>query len=393
MSNCLVIQNDKNVVINVLLAGIIKANQTNNIYAHVYGCLKGIDGLLNENLLDLSNMSEEEMRILKQTAGAALGISKKSSSYNEEDYLKMLKVLEEYDIKKVFLIGGKKTFNALKALNEYLIKEDYKEISFVLLPTDYQNELNIGDYSLGFSSAAKQVASVASNTYNEFISDDNEEVFILEVSGNKSGYLAASALLNKGVDLLLVPEFSFDKDIFLNEVKRCIKEKQKCYIVVASGIKTNDDKLVATYIDEEALDCRIEASASLILKSMIIETAIANKCQIANLAGIETSFINMQAKKDVEEALTLSEFALVNTVESEFVKVMAIKEDSETKYQVLAIEDINETVRNLNIDWIKPNYRGLKTESNEYLASFIKGNVGLAFKSGLVASVKPYFDR
>ena len=74
MTNCIVAQSGgPTSVINATVAGVVKANQLNPIYGKVYGGLHGIEGILQEMLVDLTNMSDEENRILRQTPASALG--------------------------------------------------------------------------------------------------------------------------------------------------------------------------------------------------------------------------------------------------------------------------------------------------------------------------------
>ena len=64
MANCLVAQSGgPTSVINATLAGVVKANQLNPIYTTVYGGLNGIEGILQERMVDLTNMSEDENRM------------------------------------------------------------------------------------------------------------------------------------------------------------------------------------------------------------------------------------------------------------------------------------------------------------------------------------------
>ena len=65
MSNCIVAQSGgPTAVINATIAGVVKANQLNPVYEHVYGGLNGIEGILAERFVDLTDMPEEENRIL-----------------------------------------------------------------------------------------------------------------------------------------------------------------------------------------------------------------------------------------------------------------------------------------------------------------------------------------
>lgn len=91
MGNCLVAQSGgPSSVINATVAGVVKANQLNPIYDTVYGGLNGIEGILQERFVDLTHMSEEENRILRQTPSSALG----SCRYKLKE--KMFKTLKNY---------------------------------------------------------------------------------------------------------------------------------------------------------------------------------------------------------------------------------------------------------------------------------------------------------
>ena len=74
MSNCLVAQSGgPTAVINASLAGVIKANQLHPIYEKVYGGIHGIEGVLADELYDLTDTPASEIEILKQTPSSARG--------------------------------------------------------------------------------------------------------------------------------------------------------------------------------------------------------------------------------------------------------------------------------------------------------------------------------
>ena len=73
MANCLIAQSGgPTTVINASLAGVVRANQLNPVYDHVYGGLNGIEGILQDRLYDLTNMSEMENKLLRQTPSSAI---------------------------------------------------------------------------------------------------------------------------------------------------------------------------------------------------------------------------------------------------------------------------------------------------------------------------------
>jgi len=94
MANCLVAQSGgPTSVINATLAGVVKANQMNPVYDTVYGGLNGIEGILEERFVDLTNMSSDENEILRQTPSSALGSCRyKLKRDNEADFIKVLRL-------------------------------------------------------------------------------------------------------------------------------------------------------------------------------------------------------------------------------------------------------------------------------------------------------------
>ena len=96
MTNCIVAQSGgPTSVINATVAGVVKGNQMNPIYDHVFGGLNGIEGILAERFVDLTDMSEEENHILQQTPSSALGSCRyKLKRDNVEDFEKLIK---QYD--------------------------------------------------------------------------------------------------------------------------------------------------------------------------------------------------------------------------------------------------------------------------------------------------------
>ena len=93
MSNCIVAQSGgPTSVINATVAGVVKANQLNSVYEHVYGGLNGIEGILAERFVDLTNMTDEENRTLQQTPSSALGSCRyKLKRDNPEDFEKIFR--------------------------------------------------------------------------------------------------------------------------------------------------------------------------------------------------------------------------------------------------------------------------------------------------------------
>ena len=95
-------------VINTSLYGAIKEAQKHPEISHIYGSLNGIDGLLNDNIIDLGAEEEETIELFKQTPGAVLGTTrhKLPKDLHHEEYSRIIETLKKHNIGYVFVNGG-----------------------------------------------------------------------------------------------------------------------------------------------------------------------------------------------------------------------------------------------------------------------------------------------
>src|SRR5690606_22850709 len=91
-------------VIDSSLAGDIDAARRSGFISDVYGMNYGIEGFMNEWLFDLMAQPAEIIHGLRRTPSSALGSSR--YKLKDEDFPKILSVLEKFDIRYFFLIGG-----------------------------------------------------------------------------------------------------------------------------------------------------------------------------------------------------------------------------------------------------------------------------------------------
>ena len=249
MSNCIIAQSGgPTAVDNATIAGIVRANQLNPIYDHVYGSLYGMEGILKEDFIDCTSFSEEEIRRLRQTPGSALGTCRfRIRRINKTDFEYFIDILDRYDIETVFFTGGNDSMDTIVVLKELAEKHHVKHHKFIGCPKTIDNDLMETDHAPGYASAARFIASTALSTWLDLSAypETRKEVFILETMGRDAGWLAASACMGKHVDILIVPEVPFDKTIFIEEVRRIIYEKSKCYVVVSEGARFADGVYVA----------------------------------------------------------------------------------------------------------------------------------------------------
>ena len=401
MSNCIVAQSGgPTSVINATVAGVVKANQMNPIYGTVYGGLNGIEGILQEKLVDLTHMSEEENRILRQTPSSALGSCRyKLKRENEADFIRLFEIMDKYDVETLFYTGGNDSMDTVYALSEYAEKKGIKGRRFVGCPKTVDNDLMVTDHCPGFPSAAKFIATTAIQTWLDVNVYTREEVFILETMGRDAGWLASSACLSGIVDLVVLPEKPFVKDVFLAEVKKCITEKNKCYIVVSEGARFADGSyLAAGDAKNDGFGHAILGGAAFAIKDMILTEKISSRCKVQDLSTAQRCHASEQSLVDVEESFRLGMSAHMHSMSKTFTgEMVGVKRKEGTKYDVefftTAASNVANHVKSFPAEWILPNYRGISTAAYDYLRPLIEGSPVIIYKDGIPAYVKPYYMR
>ena len=403
MTNCIVAQSGgPTSVINATVAGVVKGNQMNPIYDHVFGGLNGIEGILAERFVDLTDMSEEENHILQQTPSSALGSCRyKLKRDNVEDFEKLIKVMEKHDVETLFYIGGNDSMDTVAALSEYAAKNNITDRRFVGCPKTVDNHLMHTDHCPGFASAAKFIAMTALQTWLDVnvYPASRKEVFILETMGRDAGWLAASACLSGKIDVLILPEQPFEKDLFLKRVQECIDEQSKCYVVVSEGARYADGTYISAGESKNDLfGHAVLGGAGEALKSMIIDSGIAPRCKVQDLSTAQRSHATEQSYVDRAEAYRLGLSAHMHSADKSFTgKMVGLKRREGEAYDVQYITidacEVANYVKNFPTEWILPEYRGISEEAYAYMRPLIDGTPYIMYKDGLPAYVEPYYLR
>ena len=238
-------------VINSSLAGVITAAKGSGLISGVYGMNYGIEGLMNEWIFDLGAQPSEIVQGLRRTPSSALGSSR--HKLKEEDFPRILSVLEKYDIRYFFLIGGNDTMDTIHRVEAWCRDKGY-ELTGIGIPKTVDNDLFGTDHTPGFASAAW------SNTLNVMqagmLARDMKKVdqfVIYQTIGRDAGWLAAATAMAKRDEddaphLIYTPEHHFVRESFLADVEQCIRRYGWVSIVCGEGIKYADGTPVSASV-------------------------------------------------------------------------------------------------------------------------------------------------
>ena len=404
MPNCIVAQSGgPSSVINATVAGIVKANQLNPLYEHVYGGLNGIEGILQERFVDLTKMSDHENQVLRQSPSSALGSCRyKLRRDNVEDLEEIFAIMEKYDITTMFYTGGNDSMDTVAALSEYAAEHNITNRRFIGCPKTIDNDLMITDHSPGFASAAKFIATTALQCWQDLnvYPPSRREVFILETMGRDAGWLAASACLSGIVDVLILPEVSFDEDKVMNRIRECIEATSKCFVVISEGAHYADGTYIAAAeARNDLFGHAVLGGAGKALEQMILDNDVCPRCKVQDLSSAQRCHASEQSLVDVTESFRLGMSAHMRSADPKFTgKMVGIRrrtdvEEYDVEFFAVEADKVANFVRNFPEEWLLPDYKGVTQEAIDYLKPLIQGSPQLIMKDGLPEQTVPYYMR
>ena len=243
--------------INATLAGVIKGALENECVKTVYGMRNGIEGMLDERMIDLGAIfsDPEKFDMLVHTPAAALGSCRKKLpspvSESEADvalYEKIFAIFEKYDIRYFFYIGGNDSMDTVAKISKYAEKKSY-DIRIMGVPKTIDNDLVATDHTPGFGSAAKFVSTVMTEIVRDCAVYTTRAVTIVEVMGRDAGWLTAAAGVGKALgiecpDLVYLPERTFSMEEFFASLRRAFEKHPNIVVAVSEGIRFADGRYV-----------------------------------------------------------------------------------------------------------------------------------------------------
>lgn len=215
--------------LNATLYGVIK--QAQKRHWRILGGINGWVSLVQQGkIIDLTNLNVE---VIKNRGGDFLR-SSRTNPFKVRRGIDLLKEkIKKYNIDGILAIGGDDTLSAAARL---FIEE---HLPIVGLPKTVDNDLPHTYFSPGFPSAAYYAAKLTAET-KEDSAYTLSRVFILEMYGEKSGWLTSTAALG-GADLVIPPEWLFN----LNDVLKLIKQKYEengnyCFVALSKEAKISN---------------------------------------------------------------------------------------------------------------------------------------------------------
>lgn len=385
-------------VINSSLAGVYKTARDRGA-KKVYGMLHGVQGLLKEQVVDLSEhiRSDLDIDLLKRTPSSYLGSCRfklPEIKGNTDIYDTIFEILEKLEIEYFFYIGGNDSMDTIKKLSDYAILNSSK-IRFMGVPKTIDNDLAVTDHTPGFGSAAKYIASITKEIIRDGLVYDQQNVTLVEVMGRNAGWLTGAAALAKcedceGPDMLFLPEITFDVDAFMEQVAKIHETKKSVVIAISEGVKVADGRYVCELTDNidyvDAFGHRQLTGTARYLAEKI-SREVGCKTRAIEFNSLQRCASHIVGRVDITEAFQVGGAAVKAAFEGETGKMIILKRISDDPY--LCVTDIYDVHKIANVEkkvpreWINQEGNYVTQEFINYVKPLIQAELTPMMVDGL----------
>ncbi len=386
--------------INSSLAGVYRTAKDRGA-GKVYGMLHGIQGLLQERYIDLSEYITNELdaELLKRTPAAFLGSCRYKLPDIHQDqavYEKIFGILDKLNIEAFIYIGGNDSMDTIKKLSDYAIVTGHPT-RFIGCPKTIDNDLALTDHTPGYGSAAKYIGT----SVKEIIRDsfcleyDKGLVSIVEIMGRNAGWLTGASALAKGEDcsgpdLIYLPELPFDIEAFSAKVKELLTKKSSVVVAVSEGIRLADGRYVCELgqsIDFVDAFGHKQLSGTANYLASFIAGEIGCKTRSIELSSLQRAASHCASRVDILEAYQVGGAAVKAADEGDSGKMVVLKRLSDDPYQSgTEVKDVHKIANDEKLvprNWVTEDGSYVTDEFINYVRPLIQGDVSPVMVDGI----------
>ena len=397
MKNLIVAQSGgPTAAINATLTGVIREWCKENKGAKVYGSRFGVEGILGENIIDLTELSEDDLDKLMRTPASALGSCRYRLSdpkEDETDFKRVVEVFRKYDIGHFVYIGGNDSMDTVYRLSEYFNENEITDITVNGAPKTIDNDLNGIDHCPGFGSTAKYIATVCHELAREVKVYDRENILIVEIMGRNAGWLTAAAALAAEKDsevpyLIYLSEVTLSVDKFVADLKEVMKKSKNVIVALSEG--TVIEQGGKNHADEDgevdAFGHKQLAGNGRILEK-VLKDELKYKARYIELSLVQRCASHCLSETDIRESEELGRVAVRLGREGLSGKMSRLIRVSDEPYKVeyssVDIAEVANLEKKVPLQWINEAKNGVTEEMMKYLRPLVQGEMSCRYKDGV----------
>lgn len=385
-------------VINASLYGTVyEALNREDEIGTVYGMINGIEGFLNDQVMDMAPLEEsKELELIRTTPGSYLGSCryKLPENLNDPVYPQLFARFEAYNIGYFFYIGGNDSMDTVSKLSRYAEKIS-SDIRVIGIPKTIDNDLVETDHTPGFGSAAKYVAStVREIAIDASVYDNKKSVTIVEIMGRHAGWLTAASALARKFEhdnpvLIYLPETDFDQDAFIEKVRTSLETTPNLVVCISEGIHDNTGTFICEYSNDVGTDTfghKMLTGSGKYLENLVKER-LGVKVRSVELNVCQRCSSSMLSKTDQKEAIASGAYGVKAALNGASGKMVAFERLDGDDYQIdYVLKDVNVICNQekcVPVTWITADGSDVTEDFIRYARPLIQGEVIVPTEDGV----------
>lgn len=385
-------------VINASLYGTVyEALNREDEIGTVYVMINGIEGFLNDQVMDMAPLEEsKELELIRTTPGSYLGSCryKLPEDLNDPVYPQLFARFEAYNIGYFFYIGGNDSMDTVSKLSRYAEKIS-SDIRVIGIPKTIDNDLVETDHTPGFGSAAKYVAStVREIAIDASVYDNKKSVTIVEIMGRHAGWLTAASALARKFEhdnpvLIYLPETDFDQDAFIEKVRTSLETTPNLVVCISEGIHDNTGTFICEYSNDVGTDTfghKMLTGSGKYLENLVKER-LGVKVRSVELNVCQRCSSSMLSKTDQKEAIASGAYGVKAALNGASGKMVAFERLDGDDYQIdYVLKDVNVICNQekcVPATWITADGSDVTEDFIRYARPLIQGEVTVPTEDGV----------
>ena len=287
---------------NAAIRAVVRTGISNGL--KVKGIQRGYAGLLDEEIIDMDNLSVSD---IIQTGGTVL-YTARCLEFKEAEYQKKgADICRKHGIDGVVVIGGDGSFMGASKLSE-------QGINTIALPGTIDLDIACTEYTIGFDTAINTAMEAIDKLRD--ISESHERCTIVEVMGRTAGHIALWTGIASGAEYILTTEkYHGDIQRIISKIQDRRKLGKKNHIIVnAEGVGNSMEMAkiieIATGIETRATILgHIQRGGNPTCKDRVYASAMGTKAVELLCEGKSNRVVGYKAGEfvdyDIQEALAM----------------------------------------------------------------------------------------
>lgn len=393
-------------VINNSLRGVIdQLKNYGDKIGTIYAGFHGIEGILKEELLNISAQKDEEIALLRTTptAGSIGSCRYKLKENQNDDFDRIIEVFKAHDIGYLFYIGGNDSMDTANKI-AIMAKEKGLDLIATGVPKTIDNDVGdqqfkLIDHTPGYGSVAKYWASYIQNANEENSgSSPADPVLVLQAMGRKIGFIPAACRLadpQREMPLqIYMTEAKLSLEQLHENVNNSLREHGRAIVVVGEGIDVGDigqAKDSFGHTNFSASQTTVAQIVTNYLNNQGLAVRGKARCQVPGTD--QRGSINFVSSVDLKEAYELGKKAAIIALEEGNGYMSTIKRKAGSGYEVyydkVPLDLVANSERTFPLEWLSKNKIDVTDDFINYASPLIGNDfVSIPMKNGIMRFTK-----